>query len=311
MRITRHKPVSSCVLLGVSLLSGAQLLQTAAAAVVEGDIATGKPALTATEAMPDVVDDSTSSPREANTQSVPKPRVDPRKPSVARVPDTRNKPSLPSEQEARLAELKHGLSGPGGLIYLSDLQEFVENWPENSQARMWLIRALIQSGDAGAALNAIGAPGQWREPDWQVGFWKANAHLLGGELALALAESEHALNQENRSPDIWVQRAVLEQQAGNHGGAVQLLTIALKLDPDHAMAQLNLGYSLEHLSRPVDALKAYRHFITTSAQPGSALRQQVLERIQLLSDATHPAAYTVTPVKPSALVRHDQQTLSR
>ncbi|MBX2839808.1 MAG: tetratricopeptide repeat protein [Gammaproteobacteria bacterium] len=204
-------------------------------------------------------------------------------PAVAEIPEKRERTPL-SVQAAKFSELKRGLQSPGGLSYLPDLQAFVKQYPEHNLARLWLVKSQIEAGHLSAAADTIGKPGQWRESDWQVGFWKARVLLLLGDSDSARMTMERALTQGSESADLWVQQAVLEQEANNHSVAVQLLRIALEVDPDHAHAQLNLGYSLEHLAKPADALKAYQQYIANSRAGFSSMRLDVLKRIELLAN---------------------------
>ena len=193
-----------------------------------------------------------------------------------------------SEQELRFTELKSNLQGPGGLIYLSDLKEFVYTWPEHTLARLWLIRSLVQTGDVDEAVTLLGDRGIWVESDWQVGFWKANVHILAGELEIARSGIDWTSMTQSKNADVWVQQAVLEQESGNHGGAIQLLRIAIKLNPEHALAYLNLGYSLEHSSLPSEALIAYQNFLTSDTTHLYHLRKPVMEHIGSLARLAHP-----------------------
>ncbi|MCK5922015.1 MAG: hypothetical protein KAG66_13815 [Methylococcales bacterium] len=203
-------------------------------------------------------------------------------PAVARVPTEKHKTAA-SKQEQQFSKLKAGLQGPEGLLHLGELRQFVTTWPENTLARIWLIKGLIQKGAINEAVTLLGEPGQWIESDWQVGFWKANVQILAGELELAKAEMNSAFSNESKNTDIWVQHAVLEQESGNHQVAIQLLRIAVKLNPDHALANLNLGHSLEHESMLAEAVVAYQDFLTSDNAQLHHLRVPVLNHIGTLA----------------------------
>ncbi|MEE9322271.1 MAG: tetratricopeptide repeat protein [Granulosicoccus sp.] len=223
-------------------------------------------------------------------------------PAVARVPTKKIMPAA-SKQEQQFSKLKASLQGPEGLLHLGEIRQFVTTWPEHTLARLWLIRGLINKGAVDEAVSLLGEQGKWKESDWQVGFWKANVQILAGELELAKAEMNSAFVNESKNTDIWVQRAVLEQESGNHQVAIQLLRIAVKLNPDHALANLNLGHSLEHESLIPEALAAYQNFLTSDNSQLYHLRVPVLNHIGELvkfvaSRQTSTTGYLPTHTQP-------------
>ncbi|MEE9335613.1 MAG: tetratricopeptide repeat protein [Granulosicoccaceae bacterium] len=203
-------------------------------------------------------------------------------PAKALVPKRRERAKL-GERERRFAELKHSLRGPEGLLHLPKLEIFVKHYPDHLQARLWLIRSQLMAQQEDNALNSIGEPGSWQDPDWQVSYWKAQVYLHHGQLGSARRAMDYALSNMSGNADIWVQQAVLEQETNNHDGAVQLLKIALEVNPANAIAQLNLGFSLEHLSQYQAALKAYRKYLSNGDASNSTLRLKVLKRVELLA----------------------------
>lgn len=219
-------------------------------------------------------------------------------PGIARIPVVKAKNKV-SKQALQFGELKSALQGPEGLLHLSDLKKFVVTWPEHELARMWLIRSLVKTGAIDEAMVLLGDPGKWQATDWQVGFWKANVQILAGELEFAKQEIDSTFITEPNNADIWVQRAVLEQESGNHQAAIQLLRIAVKLDPDHALANLNLGYSLEHESNVPEALTAYQNFLTSNNAKLYQLRVPVLDHIGKL--AKFVASGQVSTIEPVSL----------
>ena len=220
--------------------------------------------------------------KSVNIHSPSTPEANTPKQTVAEIP-TKQRPAKTTRQEFKFSQLKAKLQGPEGLLHLRALKDFVAKWPEHTLARLWLVKGLVKTGDVEAAMTLIGEPGKWTEADWQVGFWKSNVLILAGEYELARSTIESTARTESKNTDLWVQQAVLEQESGNHLGAIQLLRIAVKLNPDHALAQLNLGYSLEHEALQSQALVAYQNFLISDNSALTHLRVPVMNRIGLLA----------------------------
>ena len=231
------------------------------------------------DAKTDVGDKSDVDDKSAVEKSA-KPRDN--EPAIAEIPAQRE-PAEFSAREQRFGEIKRSLQGPEGLLHLAKLETFVGEFPDHLQARLWLIRSQLLAQQQENALNSIGESEKWQDPDWQVSFWKAQVYLHHGQLGPARRAMEYALSNKSDSPEIWVQQAVLEQEAKNHSGAVQLLQIALEVDPANAIAHLNMGISLEHMSQHQAALRAYQKYLSSPNATNSTLRLKVLRKVESLA----------------------------
>ena len=122
------------------------------------------------------------------------------------------------------------------------------------------------------------------EDNWEVQFWLGTAYLLSGRLDHAADTLDAALAIESDVAEIWVQRAIVEQERDQHGVALQLLEVAAQVDPDYPLTYLNAGIVYEARGDMERARSAYGRFLKLSAgQPGSnrsrRMRRDVLVRI--------------------------------
>ena len=125
--------------------------------------------------------------------------------------------------------------------------------------------------------------------DRSAGTW--NTYLLMGAAYLGLSELYHAeayldmgLAINGKNPQLWLLRAIVEQQKGKHGFALQILHKAQKFVPDMPEVYLNIGYSNDALGSKESSVKAYDTFLklTEGNQAYTIVRHKVLERLQYL-----------------------------
>ncbi|KHE93197.1 MAG: hypothetical protein SCABRO_01116 [Candidatus Scalindua brodae] len=123
--------------------------------------------------------------------------------------------------------------------------------------------------------------------DSSTGNW--NAYLLNGVAYLSLAELNNAekyldmgLSINTKSPQLWLMRAIVEQQKGNHSFALQILQQAERIAPRMPEVQLNIGYSYDAIGNKKFSAKAYDSFLKlTEGKPEyMTVRHKVLERLQ-------------------------------
>ena len=100
-------------------------------------------------------------------------------------------------------------------------------------------------------------------PERRIDYWliKGNAHLRIGQLdsaekALALAQALAPMNAQ-----IAVQRAILQQEKGDHVTALQILKDAGERNPNVPEIFLNQGYSEQALGAVQDARRSFRIFL--------------------------------------------------
>lgn len=222
------------------------------------------------------VDEQAKSSSESSRQLVPVG------PSTALVPkDSGHVDS--SGMERSFERILDGLRSGSDPTTRRELTDFVEQWPQHALANYHLARVLISDGDYDEALRRLEPFKSRTRDDWQPWFWSATANLGLSRLDAARADLEGALSRGSDVAEIWVQEAVLEQELGNHAGAVQLLQVALSKAPRDAQIHLNLAYSFEHLGQFDRALSAYQNYLTSSVNAPRSMRGRVLRRISALT----------------------------
>lgn len=122
---------------------------------------------------------------------------------------------------------------------------------------------------------------------WELWFWLGTAQLGLGQWEKARASLVDGLARDATVPQLWVQRALVSQQQGRFGEALDALRQAELLAPKLPEVHLNLAYSLEVDGNRFLALKHYRTFLTLTEGKKAyhATRKKVLDRISRLSKA--------------------------
>lgn len=130
------------------------------------------------------------------------------------------------------------------------------------------------------------------EKNWRANFWLGTAYLLNGQLTEAAYALDYAIELKGDIAELWLQRAIVEQEKNNPGAALRLLNIALHFKPDYAEVYLNIAYAYEFLGKPDLAASAYARFLKLSSKniAQKRLRQQILTR--LLSKQKKPELYS-------------------
>ena len=119
-------------------------------------------------------------------------------------------------------------------------------------------------------------------PDhWEPWFWLGTAQLAQGQMDAAEAALEHAARIDPKVARVWIQRAIVAQERGDHAAALKLLNEARELAPKSPQIYLNLGYSNDALGFSAEAEVNYRHFlsITEGDNAYSAQRKLVTKKL--------------------------------
>ena len=150
------------------------------------------------------------------------------------------------------------------------------------EARAGAVRELLKAEDyAGVGKDAQTLardfPGRWE--GW---FWLGTAQLAQGRMDAAETALETASNLNPTVAEIWVQRAIVAQERGDHASAIRLLEQARELSPKSPKIYLNLGYSNEALGLTAEAEKNYLRFLSlTEGDSSYALqRKPILQRLE-------------------------------
>ena len=123
-------------------------------------------------------------------------------------------------------------------------------------------------------------------PDlWEPWFWLGTAQLGLRQLEKARTSLVEGLARDATVPQLWVQRALVSQQQGRFGEALDALRQAELLAPKLPEVHLNLAYALEVEGNRLLAVKHYRTFLilTEGKRTYHPTRRKVLDRISRLS----------------------------
>ncbi len=146
-------------------------------------------------------------------------------------------------------------------------------------------QSLIKQRQYAQAINILD-PLFAKPPErWEPWFWLGTAQLGLGQLEKAQASLVDGLARDATVPQLWVQRALVSQQRGRFGEALDALRQAELLAPELPEVQLNLAYTLEVTGDKLMAGKHYRMFLTLTEDKNAyhATRKKVLDRISRLS----------------------------
>jgi len=127
-----------------------------------------------------------------------------------------------------------------------------------------------------------------RPPDaWEPWFWLGTAKLGLGEYDEAEESFIEGLARNAAVPQLWVQRALVNQQQGEMGEAIESLRQAELIAPELPEVQLNLAYSLEIQGNIPLAVDHYQTFLalTEGEKVYQPARKKVLKRIIRLEAA--------------------------
>jgi Flp pilus assembly protein TadD len=116
---------------------------------------------------------------------------------------------------------------------------------------------------------------------WEPWFWLGTAQLAQGQMDAAETALDHASRIDSKVARVWIQRAVVAQERGDHVAAVNLLNKARDLSPKSPQIYLNLGYSNDALNLSAEAETNYRLFLSLTEGDGSysAQRKHVIKRL--------------------------------
>ncbi len=136
----------------------------------------------------------------------------------------------------------------------------------HDQARLILASLLVQDQQYATAIAQLTQLVKPSNKDWRPWFWQGTALLMLGKLDQAASSLDEALQRESSRTSLWVQRALVEQERGSHRTALQLLAVAEQIEPDNAQVLINTAYSTEALADHENAIKTYRHFLSSNTE---------------------------------------------
>ncbi len=147
--------------------------------------------------------------------------------------------------------------------------------------RLAHVQQLIKKRRYSQALTVL-QPAFKKPPErWEAWFWMGTAQLGLGHLDEAERSFMEGLARDATIPHLWVQRALVGQQRGQFGEAIEALRQAELLAPELPAVQLNLAFTLETRGNKKSAIEHYHTFLAlTEGQPGyRTARKKVLDRV--------------------------------
>ncbi|MCY4614427.1 MAG: tetratricopeptide repeat protein [Nitrospira sp.] len=217
-----------------------------------------------TEAVSATAIDPSAQPTVAKSVSTPKPRSSPGLRATAA--PTRNADSVSSNQRKN--------RGSSFLRNATPLQ-------------VTLVRAqiFIKKRQYARAVTVLQSLFVQPPERWEPWFWLGTAQLGLGQWEKALASLVEGLARDATVPQLWVQRALVSQQQGRFGEALDALRQAELLAPKLPEVQLNLAYALDVEGNRLVAVRYYRTFLalTEGRKAYHGTRRKVLDRISHLS----------------------------
>lgn len=156
----------------------------------------------------------------------------------------------------------------------------------HAAVRLALGRLLVKMRKYESATAELSALTRSAQGDWQSWFWLGTAQLMQQQLDAATASLDEALRRNGKVAEVWIQRALIEQQRGDYLTALQLLGIANDLAPEHPGVLLNVAYCSEAIGNLTAAQTAYRKFLSRAGQGGidTPTRVVVLRHLTDLSN---------------------------
>ena len=156
--------------------------------------------------------------------------------------------------------------------------------PKHQQVRLAKGRLQVKVRQYAAAEKTLLQLCTLDNNQWQPWYWTGSAQLMMGELSKAEKSLDEALAREGTQATLWLNRALVEQERGDHDSALQLLAIANDLAPKDPHVLLNVAYSSEAIGDIHNARSAYRKFLSEAkTDPNTTqLKHTVLSHLSQL-----------------------------
>lgn len=143
---------------------------------------------------------------------------------------------------------------------------------------------LVQAADYAAGRDLLQGVIAGGFDGWEAWFWLGTAYLGTGDLVAADHALSEALRRDPAQPQLWIQRAIIAQERGDHAQALGWLREARNLSPQAPEVHLNIGYSAEAMGLREEAVKAYRDFLrfTEGRESFASQRTWVTRRLGIM-----------------------------
>lgn len=173
-----------------------------------------------------------------------------------------NTESAADKQAKRLYRQAHEYQVSGDYMRaISTYKQVVRINPDHEQARISLAQIFAVRGDYSNALSTLIPLTKNPNSHWSAWYWIGISYMKQGAYDLAIQATEEALSRELENIDLWLLRALIEQESGDHHSALLLLSAAEQLVPNHPLVVLNKAISNEAIGQNNLALISYSKYL--------------------------------------------------
>ena len=163
---------------------------------------------------------------------------------------------------------------------LSSARNALTRLPNHQNLRQITARLQIANGDYGSALLTLAPLLEIDRDNWLPFYWAGVAELMQLNLDHARAYLARACQLDADRPEPWIARAVVEQEAGNFAGSLQLFAVARQRSPARAEIVNGIAYSTAMLRQAGGFMQqpdvaASVEAIATQSLPTSSLASPV------------------------------------
>jgi len=153
--------------------------------------------------------------------------------------------------------------------------------PHHQNLRQITARLQIANGDYGSALLTLAPLLEIDRDNWLPFYWAGVAELMQLNLDNARAYLARACQLDADRPEPWIARAVVEQEAGNFAGSLQLFAVARQRSPARAEILNGIAYSSAMLQQTGGVMRspatsASVEAIASQTTPTSSLASPVV-----------------------------------
>ncbi len=152
--------------------------------------------------------------------------------------------------------------------------------PDHQNLRQITARLQITNGDYGSALLTLAPLLEIDRDNWLPFYWAGVAELMQLNLDNARAYLARACQLDADRPEPWIARAVVEQEAGNFAGSLQLFVVARQRSPARPEILSGIAYSQAMLQQsggvmPQPSVSGDAEAIVSQPPPTSSLASPV------------------------------------
>lgn len=167
---------------------------------------------------------------------------------------------------------------------IKHFEYIISKQPSHEKAKIALGKLQVNTADYAGAVKTLLPLTRFKESHWSVWYWLGTAYLQQKDVQLAAHCIEIALTRRPEDAKIWLLRAVIEQERGDHQTALQLLNIANKYSPNNPTILLNMALSSEAIGSNQSAISLYTRYLQhlKGTDQQHTLNTSIIKRISRL-----------------------------